>query len=91
MRLSILFLAICSALDEIVTFRNLALGGVEFNSNMAWLISVNPLLYPIADATMIATAYAVDKILSKKQVDTGILWTFAGLTRLLCFTFSLFY
>ena len=91
MRRSILFLAVCSALDELVTFRNLYVGGVEFNPRVTFLITINPLLYPLADATIITIAYAVDKTLSKRQVDTGILWVFAGLTRLLCFTFSLFY
>ena len=91
MRRSLLFLTVCSALDELVTFRNLSVGGVEFNPFVAWLISVNPLLYPLADAAMIASAWAIDKFLTDLQVDIGIIWTAAGLVRLMCFTFSLFY
>lgn len=91
MRRSILFFAICSALDELVTFRNLSVGGVEFNPRVAWLISINPLLYPLADAAIIATAWAADRLLTEKQIDTWIIWMASGLARLLCFTFSLFY
>ena len=91
MRLSILFLAVCSALDELVTFRNLSVGGVEFNPRVAWLISVNPLLYPLFDAVIIAAAWIVDRLLTERRVDAWIIWTAAGLVRLLCFTFSLFY
>lgn len=91
MRRSLLFLAVCSALDELVTFRNLYVGGVEFNPRVAWLVSVNPLLYPLADIAFIAAAWAVDRLLAERQVDTGLIWVAAGLVRLLCFTFSLFY
>ncbi len=89
MRHSILFFAFCSALDELVTFRILSLGGVELNPRVAWLLSINPLLYPICDIAMIATAYAVDRILSKRQIDTWLIWTATGIGRLLCVTFSL--
>ena len=91
MRISLIFFAVCSALDELVTFRNLSLGGVEFNPRVAWLISVNPLLYPLADAAIIAAAYAVDRLLTERQVDTWIIWTASGLARLLCAAFSLVY
>jgi len=91
MRRSLLFLAVCSALDELVTFRNLSVGGVEFNPRVAWLISFNPLLYPLFDAAIIAVAWRMDRVLTDWGVDTWIIWTAAGLVRLLCFTFSLFY
>ena len=91
MKRPLLFLAVCSALDELVTFRNLAVGGVEFNPRVTFLITMSPLLYPLADIILIGSAWAVDKVLSRRQVDVGILWMFAGLTRLLCFIFSLFY
>ena len=91
MRQSLLFLAVCSALDEMVTFRNLYVGGVEFNPRVAWLISVNPLLYPLADTTIIAATWALDRLLTKRQIDVWLIWTATGLARLLCFTFSLFY
>ena len=90
MRRSLLFLAFCSALDELVTFRNLYVGGVEFNPRVAWLVSVNPLLYPLADAAIIAAAYAADRLLAERRIETWILWTAASLTRFMCFTFSLF-
>jgi len=90
-RRSLLFLALCSALDELVTFRNLYVGGVEFNPRVAWLISVNPLLYPLADAAIIAVAWGVDRLLTKRRIDSWFIWTASGLVRLLCFTFSLFY
>ncbi|MBU0598710.1 hypothetical protein KKF61_07060 [Patescibacteria group bacterium] len=91
MRRSLLFLAVCSALDELVTFRNLSVGGVEFNPRVDWLISVNPLLYPLFDAAIIAVAWRMDRFLTDRQVETWIIWTASGLVRLLCFTFSLFY
>ncbi len=91
LRRSILFFAFCSFLDELVTFRILSLGGVEFNPRVAWLISVNPLLYTLADITMIATAYAVDRLLAKRQVDAWLIWTASGLGRLLCVIISLVY
>ena len=64
MRLSLLFFAFFSALDEIVTFSILSKGGVELNPRVAWMISINPLLYPLADISVIATAYMVDRLLS---------------------------
>ena len=91
MRQSLLFFAVCSALDELVTFRNLSVGGVEFNPRVAWLISVNPLLYPLFDAAIITTAWRMDRLLTDWGVDTWIVWTASGLVRLMCFTFSLFY
>lgn len=91
MRLSLLFFALCSALDELVTFRNLSMGGIEFNPKVAWLVSVNPLLYPVADAAIIASAYAADRLISKKLMNTWLIWTASGLARLVCFVFSLVY
>jgi len=90
-RRSLLFFAVCSALDELVTFRNLYVGGVEFNPRVAWLISVNPLFYPLADAGVIVVALVVDRLLTNRQIDLWLIWTVSGLARLLCFTFSLFY
>jgi len=89
MRFSILFLFLCSALDEIVTFYNLSMGGVELNPMVAWLISINPLLYPICDLTLFLVAWGVDKQLIKRKVDLWYLWTSAGVARLLCVAFSL--
>ena len=90
-RRSLIFLALCSALDELVTFRNLSLGGVEFNPSVAYLISINPLLYPLADAAMNSVAWIVDRLLTKRQVDLWLLWTATGLVRLIAVAFSLVY
>ena len=88
MRFSLIFQALCSALDEISTFTSLFNGGIEFNPRVAWLISINPLLYPLADAALLATAWAVDKLLMKRKVDLWFLWTAAGVARLFCFAWS---
>jgi len=91
MKRSLLFFAVCSALDELVTFRILSLGGVELNPRVAWLISINPLLYPLADIAMITAAYAVDRLLSERKVDTWLIWAASGIARLVAVAFSLFY
>jgi len=89
MRFSILFLALFSALDEIVTFYNLSKGGVELNSSVAWLMSINPLLYPICDLALFLVAWGVDEQLIKRKVDLWFLWIAAGVARLLCVALSL--
>ena len=89
MRLSILFLGLFSALDEMVTFINLSKGGVEFNPMVAWLISINPLLYPLCDIALFTLAWIIDKQLISRKVDLWFLWTAAGVARLLCVAFSL--
>ena len=89
MRHSILLLALCSALDEIVTFYNLFKGGVELNPNVAWLISINPLLYPLCDIALLTLAWIVDEQLISRKVDLWLLWTAAGVARLLCVALSL--
>jgi len=89
MRLSILFLGLFSALDEMVTFINLSKGGVEFNPMVAWLISINPLLYPLCDIALFTLAWIIDKQLISRKVDLWFLWTAAGVARLLCVALSL--
>ena len=89
LRNSLLFQALCSALDEIVTFSNLSKGGVELNPRVAWLISINPLLYPICDLALFLVAWGVDEQLIKRKVDLWFLWTAAGVARLLCVALSL--
>jgi len=89
MRRSILFQALCSALDEIVTFINLSKGGVELNPSVAWLISINPLLYPLCDIALFTLAWIIDEQLIRRKVDLWFLWTAAGLARLFCATWSL--
>jgi len=89
MRRSILFQAICSALDEIVTSNNLFKGGVELNPRAAWLMSINPLLYPLCDITLFLLAWIIDEKLISRKVDLWFLWTATGVARLLCVALSL--
>jgi len=89
MRHSLLFQVFCSALDEIFTFNNLSKGGVELNPTVAWLISINPLLYPICDLALFLVAWGVDEQLIKRKIDLWFLWTAAGVARLLCVALSL--
>jgi len=88
MRASIIFFILCSALDEMVTFRNLSRGGVEFNPRVAWLISINPLLYPLCDIILLLLAWIIDRQLIRK-IDPWCLWMAAGIARLFCFALSL--
>lgn len=89
MRRSIIFQAICSTFDEMVTFYNLFNGGVELNPSVAWLISINPLLYPLFDIALFTLAWIVDEQLINRKVDLWLLWTAAGIARLLCVALSL--
>ena len=89
MRFPLVFQAICSALDEMVTFSVLSKGGIELNLRVAWLISINPLLYPICDLTLFLVAWGVDEQLIKRKVDLWFLWTIAGVARLACVALSL--
>lgn len=88
-RLSLLLFALCSALDEMVTFRNLSWGGIEFNPRVMWLISISPLLYPLADLALISVTWGVDRLLVKRRIDLWLIWMAAGIGRLMCFIFSL--
>ena len=89
MRRSILFQALCSVLDEISTFTILSRGGVELNPTVAWLLTINPLLYPILDIALFLVAWSVDEQLIKRKVDLWFLWTATGVFRLLCVALSL--
>ncbi len=89
MRISILFQALCSALDEISTFTILSRGGFELNPRVAWLLRINPLLYPIFDLALFLVAWGVDEQLIKRKVDLWLLWTATGIVRLLCVALSL--
>jgi len=88
MRRSLIFFALCSALDEISTFTNLSLGGMELNPNVAWLLGISPLLYPLADIILILLFWRVDKWLRGMR-DLWLVWTSAGIARLICFAWSL--
>jgi len=89
MRRPIILLGLCSALDEISTFTILSRGGVELNPRVAWLISINPMLYPIFDLALFLLAWAVDEQLLKRKVDLWLLWTVTWIARLLCVAWSL--
>jgi len=89
MRRSLLFQALCSVLDEISTFTILSRGGVELNPRVAWLLNINPLLYPIFDLTLFLVAWSVDEQLIKRKVDLWLLWTATGVFRLICVAWSL--
>jgi len=89
MRSPILFQALCSILDEISTFNLLSMGAKELNPRLAWLISINPLLYPICDLALFLVAWGVDEQLIKRKVDLWLLWTATGIARLLCVALSL--
>jgi len=89
MRRPILFLGLCSALDEISTFTHLSRGATELNPRVAWLLTINPLLYPILDLALLLLAWSVDKQLIKRKVDLWFLWTATGIARLLCVAWSL--
>jgi len=86
-RHSILFFALCSALDEAATFICLHLGGNELNPNVAYLIQINPVLYPLSDFALILLFYIVDwKLMTN---DLWLIWSAAGVSRLVCLAFSL--
>jgi len=89
MRRPILFQALCSALDEISTFTHLSRGATELNPTVAWLLTINPLLYPIFDLALLLLAWSVDERLIKRKVDLWFLWTTTGVFRLLCVAWSL--
>lgn len=89
MRNPILFQALCSSLDEISTFTHFSMGANELNPRVAWLISINPLLYPLCDIALFLLAWIIDKQLISRKVDLWYLWTSAGVARLLCIALSL--
>jgi len=88
LRNSIIFFALCSTLDEASTFIHLSLGGMEFNTNVAWLLGISPLLYPLADIILIILFWRVDKWLRGTR-DLWLVWTSAGIARLICVAWSL--
>ena len=88
MRYSLVFFALCSALDEATTFIHLNLGATELNPRVAWLLNINPLLYTLVDIGLILSFLRVDKWLSGIR-DLWIIWASAGIARLICVAFSL--
>jgi len=88
LRLSLIFFALCCALDEAVTFIHLFQGGVELNPNVAWLLNINPLLYTLFDVGLILFFFKVDKWLRGMR-NIWIIWVSAGIARLICVAFSL--
>jgi len=88
LRRSLLFFALCSALDEATTFTHLHLGGAELNPRVAWLLNINPLLYTLADISLIILFLKIDKRLRGIR-DLWIIWASAGIARLICVAFSI--
>ena len=88
MRLSLIFFALCCALDEATTFINLSLGGAELNPNVSWLLNINPLLYTLVDVGLILLFFKVDKGLRGAR-NLWIIWASAGIARLVCVAFSI--
>ena len=87
-RHSILFFALCSALDEASTFIRLHLGGVELNPKVSQLLNVHSLLYPTCDVALILLFHAVDRKLRRIN-DLWLIWAAAGVSRLVCLAFSI--
>ena len=90
MRRSILFFALCSALDEASTFIHLSIGGSELNPRVSRLIGVHPLLYPFFDVVLILLSWVFDKTLRNRVRDLWLVWASAGIARLICLGYSLF-
>jgi len=88
LRRSLLFFALCSALDEASTFIHLYLGGVELNPRVAWLLNINPLLYTLVDIGLILLFIRADKWLRGIR-DIWIIWASSGIARLICVAFSI--
>ncbi|GAI75944.1 unnamed protein product [marine sediment metagenome] len=65
------------------------MGANELNPTVAWLLGINPLLYPICDLALFLVAWSVDEQLIKRKVDLWFLWIAAGVARLLCVAWSL--
>lgn len=88
MRRSIVFFALCSVLDEVSTFIHLSLGGMEFNPRVAWLLGINPLLYPLADIVLLLVFWVIDGRLGNRR-ELWLVWASAGIARLICVAWSL--
>ena len=86
---ALLFLALCSALDQASTFIHISLGGVELNPRVAKLLSINPLLYPLGDVALILGFWAVDRTLSGRVDGLWLVWAAGGVARLVCFAYGL--
>ena len=88
MRHSLIFFAICCALDEATTFIHLYMGGAELNPRVAWLLNINPLLYTLVDIGLILLFVKVDIWLRGIRY-LWIIWASAGIARLICVAFSI--
>lgn len=86
---SVLFFAVCTALDQLSTFICLSLGGVELNLRVARLLNINPILYSLLDVVMILAAYVLDTTLKDRVEDVWLIWASAGIGRLVCVCWSL--
>ena len=86
---ALLFLALSSFIDEASTFIHISMGGYELNPRVAYLININPLLYPIGDVALILGFWAVDRTLSGRVDGLWLVWAAGGVARLVCLAFSL--
>ena len=86
---SVLFFAVCTALDQLSTFISLSLGGVELNLRVARLLNLNPILYFLLDVVIILGAHVADKALKDRVEDVWLIWASAGIGRLVCVCWSL--
>jgi hypothetical protein len=89
LRHSLLFFALCSALDEVSTFLHLYTGGSELNPNVTHLLGISPLLYPLFDIVLILLCWVTDRALGRRIGDLWLLWASAGIARLICLGYSL--
>lgn len=86
---SVLFFAVCTALDQLSTFISLSLGGVEFNLRVARLLNINPILCSLFDVVMVLAAYVLDTALKDRVEDVWLIWASAGIGSLVCVCWSL--
>jgi hypothetical protein len=88
LRRSLLFYALSCILDEVSTFVNLAMGGVELNPRVAWMISVHPLLYVLCDMAIFLLFCTLDRLLRDRVWKISLIWALAGSARLIAFAWN---
>ena len=88
LRRSLLFYGLSSVLDEVSSLVNLAMGGVELNPRVAWMIGVHPLFYFLCDMAIFLTFCALDRVLRDRVWKIYLIWVLAGSARLICFAWN---
>ena len=86
---AIIFLVLCSALDEALTFISTSLGLVELNPRVAWTLSFSSLLYPLLDTALITAIWIMDRALKSRVENMWLIWASTGISRLVCFSWTL--